>query len=146
MNLQQVWNDPEPDRCSASSLCGRDRMTGDVSIGVIATWRSYPGVHTTTYQLHGAFVSSTGFMALSFHCYACGSLATACPDCVVTVRVDPQTGLPPDVELRGGKPASIEPVPGAVARSTKEPICDACASRAGWAESAAQRHQRQCLV
>lgn len=61
-------------------------------------------------------------------CYVHGEPFTFDPVSVVTVPIDPQTGLPPDVD------ADLQPVPSpdpdAVARSVWRPICDPCVQRA----------------
>lgn len=62
-------------------------------------------------------------------CYSCNDVFVSCPECVNVLRVDPLTGLPPDVELVYGRPMAITPVPGAVERSVKASLCDPCVIR-----------------
>lgn len=66
-----------------------------------------------------------GHLAL-FTCFSCRLEFTACPECVNTIRVDPETGWPPDVEVIDGKAVHKEPTPEATARSIKQPTCDRC--------------------
>lgn len=70
---------------------------------------------------------TVGYEALSSRCAACRTQFAACPQCVNTVAIDPETGFPPDVE-RGpdDQPVRVEPSPEAVARSVKTPLCDRC--------------------
>jgi hypothetical protein len=65
-----------------------------------------------------------------FTCAACGRRATACPDCVNMMAVDPETGLPPDVAIVDGTATTIEPTPEARERSKTHPLCDACVTAA----------------
>lgn len=63
-------------------------------------------------------------------CANCGSDFMACPQCVCTVRIDPQTGFPPDVAVVDGKAVHVaNPDPEAVQRAEKRPVCDDCVRR-----------------
>jgi hypothetical protein len=65
--------------------------------------------------------------ALIYFCYVCGEPASACPECVNTVRIDPETELPPDVMLDENRNLrNITPDSNALARSVPLPICDNC--------------------
>ncbi|MFC4013416.1 hypothetical protein ACFOY2_39750 [Nonomuraea purpurea] len=60
-------------------------------------------------------------------CCACGRTFTYDPGEVMTVLIDPQTGLPPGFSVLGTlRPAGPE----AVARSADQPVCPACVDRA----------------
>ncbi|WP_131736448.1 hypothetical protein [Actinomadura roseirufa] len=60
-------------------------------------------------------------------CAACRQTFEFDPRTVETVLIDPQTTLPPGMTVLGSlRPATPE----AVARSTDEPICPKCLSRA----------------
>lgn len=101
---------------------------------------------------------SSGEMVMLGHCFNCGSQMIACPECVNTVRVDPETNMPPDVVIVGGEPVhNPSPDPAAVARAEKRLLCDTCVSRRnertraggpdaahhfGIVELAADRHRR----
>ncbi|MFI6504948.1 hypothetical protein [Nonomuraea typhae] len=60
-------------------------------------------------------------------CYACKRTFGYIPAKVMTITIDPETGVPPDMTVLGGQ---REPSPEALARSVKEPICPACVERA----------------
>jgi hypothetical protein len=88
-------------------------------------------------------------MLLVFVCADCGLQSSACPECVNAVRIDPETGLPPDVEIVDGRAVPKTPPisEDAVHRSEPCPVCDACISlaiRRGKAGlmTAADRHRR----
>jgi hypothetical protein len=68
----------------------------------------------------------TGEYLALLRCVDCRNGFMACPDCVNTIRIDPATGLPPDVEVIDGKAVHKEPDPEATARSVKQPVCDDC--------------------
>jgi len=61
------------------------------------------------------------------HCYGCGCPFTFCPDCVVTIAVDPMANRAPDVDAEG---RTQPPDPAAVARSVQRPVCPECVERA----------------
>ncbi|OKH90466.1 hypothetical protein [Streptomyces uncialis] len=69
----------------------------------------------------------TGEIMALFACADCKAEFTECPDCVCTIRIDPLTGLPPDVIRVDGR-AVYNPDfdPEALHRSVKSPVCDAC--------------------
>jgi hypothetical protein len=79
-------------------------------------------------------------MMIFFACWTCKKTATACPNCVMGLPIDPETSLPPDVERDGDAFRKIEPDPGAVRRAVKQPICDECANKAGYRGTAEDRH------
>ena len=68
--------------------------------------------------------------ALALAILACADCKTgfmACPDCVNTVRIDPETGFPPDTQLVDGRLKHLaNPDPEATGRSIKQPVCDVC--------------------
>lgn len=64
--------------------------------------------------------------ALIFTCYVCGFPGMACPDCVITVLVDPATDMPIDVALLNGGPVTVPPSAEGLARAIKQPVCDSC--------------------
>lgn len=70
---------------------------------------------------------SEGQYLITYLCWACGGSAMACPDCVVSVLIDPETELPPDL-ARGedGVTVHVQPTPEALARAVGQPICDDC--------------------
>jgi len=69
----------------------------------------------------------TGVELAILDCANCGARFMACPQCVCTVRIDPQTGFPPDVRVIDGKAVhNPKPDPEAVQRSEKRPVCDDC--------------------
>jgi hypothetical protein len=57
-------------------------------------------------------------------CCVCGNSFAFDPDRVLTVRIDPETSRPPDVDSGG---QHCEPSPEALARSAKQPVCPGCA-------------------
>lgn len=65
-------------------------------------------------------------------CWACKTVFAFSPVTVISVPIDPQTGLPPDVAPDG---SNITPDPAAVARAVRQPLCNNCARRAGHAQS-----------
>ena len=72
----------------------------------------------------------TGVELAILECANCGARFTACPQCVCAVRIDPQTGFPPDVRVIDGKAVhNPSPDPEAVQRSEKRPVCDNCVRR-----------------
>lgn len=67
---------------------------------------------------------------LIFICCGCKMESVACPECVNTILIDPETGLPPDVVILNGKAVrDLNPDPETVKRSRKQPICDHCITR-----------------
>lgn len=58
-------------------------------------------------------------------CYTCHDTMMACPDCVNTIRVDPVTGIPPDV-MPDRRTHNPSPDPEAVSRSIQHMLCDSC--------------------
>lgn len=81
---------------------------------------------------HGDFDSGPGYQLAMAPCYACGQLFGFNPHTVVSVPIDPVTGLPPDVAADG---TNITPDPEAVSRAVSRPLDNACARRAGVPES-----------
>lgn len=61
-----------------------------------------------------------------FTCFTCNTPSQACPECVNTIRIDPETKLPPDVQIVDGRYAPIIPLRSAMERSEKQPLCDEC--------------------
>ena len=87
-------------------------------------------------------------LAMTYVCWACRELSIGCPDCVVSVLVDPETELPPDIARVNGKAETVTPTPEAVARALPQPICDDCVmlrnvihSRATQWRTGADRHR-----
>ena len=76
----------------------------------------------------------TGFELLIFDCAVCGMPSTACPNCVNMLPIDPETDLPPDVEVIENGTARKRTDPEAIAeslrRSVREPVCDRCVEAA----------------
>lgn len=56
-------------------------------------------------------------------CANCHGSFGFCPECVTSIRIDPMTKRPPDVNEKG---QVVTPDPEAMRRSTKEPVCPAC--------------------
>lgn len=56
-------------------------------------------------------------------CFLCGNTFTFHPDRVNVIRVDPETGRPPDV---GPDAEPIQPTAEATARATTKCICPTC--------------------
>ena len=83
---------------------------------------------------------------LVFKCWTCRVAATACPGCVVSLLVDPATGLPPDVARSGNGFVHVDADPAAMARAVREPLCEACAARGGTTEPPEVRHARYCAL
>lgn len=80
---------------------------------------------------------------LLFVCVNCKRQSSACPQCVNTIRIDPETNLPPDVvRLTPWKFGYQTPDPAAVKRSTKEPVCDDCISTRDDVLTSVERHRR----
>lgn len=77
---------------------------------------------------HGEMDSGPGYTIVLGPCYACQQIFEFNPYTVISVPVDPQTSLPPDVAPGGGR---ITPDPAAVARSVNQQLCNGCATRAG---------------
>jgi hypothetical protein len=72
----------------------------------------------------------TAIELLVFVCAVCGNRDAQCPDCVNTIAIDPETGLPPDVGYVNGKAASKTPSEAAKERSSQQPLCDICIAAA----------------
>ncbi|MBB1251854.1 hypothetical protein [Streptomyces alkaliterrae] len=69
----------------------------------------------------------TGDYLALMACVNCKRGFTACPECVNTIRIDPETGYPPDAVLVDGKARhNPNPDPEAVKRSAPQPVCDTC--------------------
>jgi hypothetical protein len=60
-------------------------------------------------------------------CYVCKRTFGFIPASVMTVAIDPESGLPPGMTVLG---TFREPTPEATARSVAEPICPACVNKA----------------
>lgn len=75
-------------------------------------------------------------------CVSCGQLFMFCPECVASLPIDPQTGLPPDLAADG---TPQQPDPAAVVRAERRPLCENCegviARRLGIERRAADRHR-----
>ncbi|WP_084963054.1 hypothetical protein [Thermoactinospora rubra] len=68
-------------------------------------------------------------------CYSCKRAFHYRLASVVTVAIDPETGLPPGMTVLG---TFREPAPEAEARAVREPICPACVDRARRFEESTQ--------
>ncbi|GAB2572577.1 hypothetical protein GCM10027168_01740 [Streptomyces capparidis] len=69
----------------------------------------------------------TGEVMGVMRCADCKKGFMACPECVNVVRIDPETGLPPDVVVLDGEARhNPNPDPAAFERSVKQPVCDDC--------------------
>ncbi|WP_030247623.1 hypothetical protein [Streptomyces sp. NRRL S-350] len=77
--------------------------------------------------------------ARCWHCAA--TIITPCPDCVLAVRVDPQTNRLVGHVHEDGWCTPVTPTPEEQARSVKKPVCDGCASRWGARTTTAERHR-----
>lgn len=72
----------------------------------------------------------TGEYVALMKCADCKEGFTMCPNCVNAVRIDPETGFPPDVVVIDGKSKhNPNPDPEAVKRSVAQPVCDSCVQR-----------------
>lgn len=60
------------------------------------------------------------------NCGNCGAVTGGCPKCINTIGIDPETMMPPDVEISGGVAVRIEPSPEAIERTVRMPLCDNC--------------------
>jgi hypothetical protein len=58
----------------------------------------------------------SGYVYLHGPCFVCKRVFSYNPNHVPSIYIDPQTGLPPDVE----------PQPGGYERARREPLCLAC--------------------
>ncbi len=68
-----------------------------------------------------------GYELAIMRCVNCKATFGACPQCVNTIRIDPETGLPPDARWEGRNLVhNPEPDPDAVMRSVAQPVCDNC--------------------
>ncbi|MDH6108870.1 hypothetical protein P3T36_003001 [Kitasatospora sp. MAP12-15] len=97
-----------------------------------------------------AWLSETAEATALLKCVQCKSSFWACPECVNTIRIDPETNLPPDVVVVNGE-AVYTPdfTPEAMARSVKQPACDNCIQERNdsgtWPErvpTSVERHRR----
>lgn len=80
-------------------------------------------------------------------CWSCGAPVMECPDCVVTVWIDPVTNRPRDTEIVDGRAIHVEPSPEVIARSTQQMLCDSCVMaanvrQANPMQTAKERHKR----
>ncbi len=67
------------------------------------------------------------FETMLFTCVNCKNPGAACPQCVNTIRIDPETGFPPDTLLIDGELFHCpDPTEEARARSVAQPVCDNC--------------------
>jgi hypothetical protein len=65
----------------------------------------------------------SGYSIVIGGCYSCGRRFGFNPYSVPSLLIDPQTGLPPDVDEHG----HAQPIEAhALARSVREPICESC--------------------
>jgi hypothetical protein len=73
----------------------------------------------------------TGIMVATAPCYVHGGFFEFHPDFVVSVLVDPETGMPPDLvkDPGSGILTRISPSPEAVDRSIARPVCADCCKR-----------------
>ncbi|OKI00154.1 hypothetical protein A6A06_23600 [Streptomyces sp. CB02923] len=87
----------------------------------------------------------TGEMLGIMTCAQCKDRFMGCPECVNAIRIDPATGLPPDVIVVDGEVhRNPNPDPEAVRRTVTRPVCDDCVAQhiTGATELAADRHER----
>jgi len=61
-----------------------------------------------------------GYVTIVGPCYACKRVFSFNPTHVPSIHIDPQTGLPPDVEPQA---------PGGYERARREPLCRDCVER-----------------
>lgn len=84
------------------------------------------------------------------NCGNCGAVTGGCPKCINTIGIDPETMMPPDVEISNGVAVRIEPSPEAVERTVRMPLCDNCVKAAMRKDpnkglmTAQQRHYMGC--
>lgn len=75
-------------------------------------------------------------------CFSCGCGVQGCPDCQLSVKIDPVSGLPPDVRLDDTGKAVPKPVdPAALERATQALVCDTCIERVNARHPAANQIQ-----
>jgi hypothetical protein len=83
-------------------------------------------------------------------CFSCREPFMACPHCVNTLLIDPETNLPPDIVVVNNTYVHrINPDAEAVRRSVKELVCDECIEKRNDVypedeaiETSAERHNR----
>lgn len=83
-----------------------------------------------------------GHELLIFVCINCKQSSAACPECVNTILIDPETNLPPDAAFQDNRLINITPDPEAVKRSVKTPVCDNCIGKRGDTLTSEERHRR----
>ncbi|MFC7381828.1 hypothetical protein [Sphaerisporangium rhizosphaerae] len=74
----------------------------------------------------GGHMADEGLSTIG-RCYACKRTFGFHPARVMTMMIDPDTGLPPGMTVLG---SFREPTPEATARSVTEPICPDCVDKA----------------
>lgn len=64
--------------------------------------------------------------AVAGTCGNCGQPTAGCPKCINTIGIDPETMLPPDVGIFGGKLVKIVPTQDVIERTVRMMLCDSC--------------------
>ncbi|MFI8462029.1 hypothetical protein [Kitasatospora sp. NPDC085464] len=83
-------------------------------------------------------------MEIQLHtrCWHCGAkIITPCADCVLAVRIDPQTNRLVGHVHEDGRCTPVTPTAEEDARAVRKAICDGCATAWGAPDTIAERHR-----